>query len=105
MTTESPKMKRKPAKKSPKTKSPAVRRPIRDVYAVPTYVDEHGVANSYMGVHVGRASSLAGAMAAARKEGFRIIVKGGENGLAPASAFHGSGPMVYAITVFPRRRR
>jgi hypothetical protein len=44
-------------------------------------------------------------MRAARSDGFRVVLKGGENGLAPASAFGGDGPMAYAITVFPKRRR
>lgn len=96
-------MKRRPARKPAKTRNPA--RALRDVYAVPTYVDEHGVAHSYMGVHVGEASTLAGAMTAARKRGFRVKVKGGLNGLAPAEAFRSSGPMVYSITVFPKHRR
>lgn len=81
---------------------------FRDVYAVPTYEDEHGVSASYKGVFVGRAASLVGAKSAARKHGFVVVAKGGEHGLAPASAFaHGiayDAPMVYAVTVHAHRR-
>lgn len=83
-------------------------RKFRDVYVVPSYVDAHGVSGSYRGVFVGKSFSLADAKLNARNHGYVVMTKGGEHGLAPASAFDSrashDAPMVYAVTVYAHRR-